>query len=137
MINVTTAPAAAPCSRRVSESPRRIAGISMTFPLSPEISRREYNGCPNGLRSMLSSWIEGPAALSWRFGRADDALNGRQSRWSREDIKSISRLWPCAGLSRVAPGTTKVEAANAQPAAQQNQGDPKPSTEKPTSPQQK
>jgi hypothetical protein len=30
----------------------------------------------------------------------------------------------------VAPGTTKVE-SNAQPAPQQNQGDAKPSTEKP------
>jgi hypothetical protein len=31
----------------------------------------------------------------------------------------------------VAPGTTKVEPANTQPAPQQNQGDAKPSTEKP------
>ena len=31
----------------------------------------------------------------------------------------------------VAPGTTKVEPANAQPAPQQNQGDSKPSTYKP------
>ena len=30
-----------------------------------------------------------------------------------------------------APGTTKVEPANAQPAPQQNQGDSKPSTDKP------
>jgi hypothetical protein len=31
----------------------------------------------------------------------------------------------------VAPGTTKVEPATAQPAPQQNQGDAKPSTDKP------
>jgi hypothetical protein len=37
----------------------------------------------------------------------------------------------------VAPGTTKVEPANAQPAPQQNQGDSKPSTGTSASPQQK
>ena len=31
----------------------------------------------------------------------------------------------------VAPGTTKVEPAHTQPAPQQNQGDAKPSTDKP------
>jgi hypothetical protein len=31
----------------------------------------------------------------------------------------------------VAPSTTKVDPANAQPAPQQNQGDSKPSTDKP------
>jgi len=31
----------------------------------------------------------------------------------------------------VAPGTTKVDPAQAQPAPQQNQGDSKPSTDKP------
>jgi len=31
----------------------------------------------------------------------------------------------------VAPGTTKVEPANAQPAPQQNQGDAKPDSDKP------
>jgi hypothetical protein len=35
----------------------------------------------------------------------------------------------------VAPGTTKVEPANTHPAPQQNQGDAKPSTEKPASQQ--
>ena len=32
----------------------------------------------------------------------------------------------------VAPGTTKVEPAHAQPAPQQNQGDAKPGSDKPT-----
>jgi len=35
----------------------------------------------------------------------------------------------------VAPGTTKVDPTNAQPAPQQNQGDAKPSTEKPAAQQ--
>jgi hypothetical protein len=36
-----------------------------------------------------------------------------------------------------APGTTKVEPANTQPAPQQNQGDGKSGPEKPANPQQK
>ena len=35
----------------------------------------------------------------------------------------------------VAPGTTKVEPANTQPSPQQNQGDAKPSTDKPANQQ--
>src|ERR1044072_7595968 len=80
-IMVMIAPAAAPCSRRVSESPFRIAGISIAVP---------FGRCCLGARERIPEWapvrcnevgIEGPAALRWRFGRAHHALIAPQSRW--------------------------------------------------------
>src|SRR4029077_1169681 len=46
---VATAPAAAPCSRRFSDSPCRIAGTSMLFPFARHASERGH-GHPDGFR---------------------------------------------------------------------------------------
>ena len=62
---VMRAPQAAPCMRRLGDSPLRNAGHSMNFPFARHSSERD-SGRPAEVR--LASWRGGPAALSWRFG---------------------------------------------------------------------
>jgi hypothetical protein len=45
------------------------------------------------------SWIEGPAALSWRFGRCHSALFSGQGRWLEDDPG-----WAHCRTTRVPPG---------------------------------
>src|SRR3954447_21600479 len=92
---VATAPAAAPCRRRLRESPRRIAGISMMFFPSPDWFGASAADARNGLRSIPSSWIEGPAALRWRFGHPHHARIVAQSRWRRRNICPDTYLVLC------------------------------------------
>jgi hypothetical protein len=130
----------------------------MFFP-SPDWFGASAADARNGLRSIPSSWIEGPAALRWRFGHPHHARIVAQSRWRAEIYLSrhfnlvLRRFGPMLmgylkmflGLffhegihhvsnenqKPVAPGTTKVEPVIAQPAPQQHQGDAKPNTDKP------
>src|SRR4051812_14140859 len=100
--------------------------------------------------------MEGPAALRWRFGPRHHARIAPQCRWLRQNIYCGQRLAGRAAHAisvqylanafrsfhegiclmtnetdkPVAPGTTKVE-PGVTPAPQQNQGDAKPSADKP------
>jgi hypothetical protein len=106
--------------------------------------------------------MEGPAALRWRFDLGHHARIAPQCRWPQQniyidaalvlsfaDVTSAGYLENtfrsfhegiCLMTSEtdkpVAPGTTKVEPA-VTPAPQQNQGDAKPSADKPANQQQK
>src|SRR4051794_31975676 len=81
---VTTHPKIAPCMRRRSDSPSRIAGNRMALPFARHV-RSEYTEHRD--ESRTTSLVEGPAALIWRFGRHYRALLKRQSR---QQLSAIS-----------------------------------------------
>src|SRR4051794_37431125 len=56
-----------------------IAGIAMLVSFRPKGSERVPR-MPEWAPVEWSSWMEGPAALSWRFGPAHHALNEPRSR---------------------------------------------------------
>src|SRR6185312_9652283 len=64
-IKVMTQPAAAPCIRRLRDSPCRMRGNCMSSPFARRVFGARTNGHPDGFRPL--SWSAGPAALRWRF----------------------------------------------------------------------
>ena len=94
------------------------AGVSVTRTM--RLFWRRVDGGPK-------IYISGHLPCSLSFRTHVDEVPENVFRSFHEGIHHVSN----ENQKPVAPGTTKVEPATAQPAPQQNQGDAKPNTDKP------
>ena len=111
----TREPTTAPWIRRVRESPCRMRGNCMRSPFARPCAGARGDGYPDGFRS--PSWIAGPGALSWRFGRAPacallPALSIKPAAYGAADENCVDRrlIAPATMLCGRGPGRRSCHA---------------------------